>query len=174
MLHIVPFFLGDDVGLLKTLAQELSSFFNISVRVDVPHFDPEDAYDLSRGQYNSRVLLARLLGHEAEEHDKVLGITGVDLFVPVLTYVFGEAQLDGRVAIISLYRLHPERYGLSANPKRLADRTLKEAVHELGHAFGLVHCRNSRCVMRSSTYVEEIDIKSVPFCSRCKRTLKNG
>ena len=174
MLRLVPIFLGDDTKLVRPLAQQLSTFFGQDARIDMPHFDAEEAYDLSRGQYNSRVMLSRLLKHDADKDDKVLGITGVDLFVPVLTYVFGEAQLDGRVAIISLYRLHPERYGLPTNPKLLAERVLKEAVHELGHAFGLVHCRNSRCVMRSSTYVEEIDIKSTPFCSRCKRTLNRG
>jgi archaemetzincin len=113
-----------------------------------------------------------LLEETADSDTNVLGIAGVDLFIPILTYVFGEAQLAGRAAVVSTYRLDPARYGLAANQQLLLDRLAKEAVHELGHTRGLVHCNHAVCVMRSSTYVEDIDLKSAQFCSACKQRIR--
>jgi archaemetzincin len=142
------------------------------VQVRKRWFDPEKAYDSSRGQYNSRVMLKLLLADPADHGDrKVVGITSVDLFTPVLTHVFGEAQLDGRVAVVSLHRLRPEAYGLPEDDERVLVRLETEAVHELGHTFGLLHCLEPTCVMHASTYVEEIDLKSPRFCTGCLRRL---
>jgi archaemetzincin len=84
-----------------------------------------------------------------------------------LTYVFGEAQLEGTAAIISTYRLDDTMYGLPPNPALFEQRMIKEAVHEVGHTFGLLHCRQFDCVMHSSAGVEEVDIKSRSFCPDC-------
>ena len=137
------------------------------MEVRPPRFDPETAFDQSRGQYNSRSLLGQLLREARPGPARVLGVTGVDLFIPVLTYVFGEAQLGGTAAVVSTHRLDGERYGLPPDPERLRQRLVKEAVHEIGHTCGLVHCHEHRCVMGSSTYVEEIDLKDARFCARC-------
>ncbi|MBI4429387.1 MAG: hypothetical protein HY562_09750, partial [Ignavibacteriales bacterium] len=102
---------------------------------------------------------------------KILCITALDLFVPVLTFVFGEAQLDGSAAIVSSHRLDESFYGLPKNQEILEHRLLKEAVHELGHTYGLVHCHDYECVMHSSTSVEEIDVKGTTFCTRCNQQL---
>ncbi|HYU31798.1 MAG TPA: archemetzincin, partial [Thermoanaerobaculia bacterium] len=80
-------------------------------------------------------------------------------------------QLPGRAAVVSLHRLAPELYGLPADEERLVERAEKEAIHELGHTFGLIHCRQPKCVMRSSTYVEEIDLKEGQFCEGCRKAL---
>jgi archaemetzincin len=129
------------------------------------------AFDASRNQYASRAVLAALLRERADGAEKVLGVTGLDLFVPVLTFVFGEAQLGGRAAVVSSCRLANEFYGLPRDPETLQERLEKEAVHELGHTYGLVHCADGLCVMRSSTYVEELDLKDVGFCADCARRL---
>jgi archaemetzincin len=102
---------------------------------------------------------------------KVLAVASLDLFIPILTYVFGEAELGGRVSLVSYHRLAPERYGLPRNRPLLLDRTWKEAVHELGHAFGLIHCPIQQCVMHSSSYVEDIDLKGGHFCTSCRQGL---
>ena len=99
-------------------------------------------------------------------------MTNLDLFVPVLTYVFGEAQLEGKAAVVSSFRLRDELYGLPKNPDKLKERLEKEAVHELGHTFSLIHCPNPRCVMYTSTYAEEIDFKSKDFCNSCSSILE--
>ncbi|MBI4872332.1 MAG: peptidase M54 [Candidatus Riflebacteria bacterium] len=164
---LVPIYLAGLDHLLPTLRQVLERAFGIPTRQHLPGFDPEATLEPARGQYNSRALLALLLREPAPPGTRVLGVCGIDLFIPVLTYVFGEAQFEGSAAIVSAHRLRSEMYGLPADPGLLAERLQKEAIHELGHTFGLVHCVHSDCVMHSSTYVEEIDLKSASLCSRC-------
>lgn len=171
MLDLVPIYVADQRELLKRLAAGLEFAFHMPVRSRNPWFDPETAYDLSRGQYNSRVMLKMLLKDDAPVATKVIGVAGVDLFTPVLTHVFGEAQLDGRVAVVSYHRLRPEAYGLPENAERVFARLQTEAIHELGHTFGLLHCREISCVMHASTYAEEIDLKTSQFCTGCLRQL---
>jgi archaemetzincin len=171
LLHIIPIYLPTDSLLSKTLTVELERFFSCRVVMAQPHFDPEVAFDRSRGQYNSTTMLAKLLDEPIAKDDRVLGIVGVDLFIPILTYVFGEAQLDGRAAVVSIYRLDNEHYGLPRDERLLGERLLKEAIHEVGHTVGLLHCNHPTCVMRSSTYVEDIDLKSVQFCTRCRKAI---
>ena len=172
VLHLVPIYCGARAGLIAPLAAKLTQAFGFRVQQHPPGFDPEVAYDSSRGQYNSRILLALLLQDTPEDASRVLGVTSVDLFIPVLTYVFGEAQLDGRAAVVSINRLDTEVYGLPPDPDLLFERLSKEAIHELGHTFNLLHCREDHCVMASSTYVESIDLKSNRFCDGCLRTLR--
>jgi archaemetzincin len=100
---------------------------------------------------------------------RLLAVTSLDLFVPVLTFVFGEAQLGGSCAIVSVHRLREEVYGLPADPVLLQERLFKEAVHELGHTFGLRHCDDWRCVMTSSHSVEWLDVKSSELCANCRK-----
>lgn len=174
VLHLVPFYCGADTDLVAHLAERLSTAFGVRVEQHPPAFDPEIAFDASRGQYNSRVLLAQLLRHAPDDSTRVLGVTALDLFIPVLTYVFGEAQLSGRVAVVSTHRLDNAVYGLPAAPDLLFERLCKEAIHELGHTYGLVHCHDMDCVMTSSMQVDGIDFKSGRFCSRCERKMKNN
>ena len=171
LLHIVPIYIGTSSDLLAPLAADLAEVFGLQVEQHPPAFDPELAFDPSRGQYNSRILLAQLLQHGPRAATRVLGVTGVDLFIPVLTYVFGEAQLDGRAAVVSSFRLDAQLYGLPPNRALLLERLRKEAIHELGHTYNLIHCHEHPCAMMSSTYVENIDQKSDRFCSRCRASV---
>jgi archaemetzincin len=157
---------------LELLAAELSRMFELQVEQHPPAFDPELAFDASRGQYNSRILLAQLLHHNARPESRVLGVTGVDLFIPVLTYVFGEAQLEGSAAVVSTFRLDNTIYGLPPDRDLLFQRLCKEAIHELGHTYNLIHCHAHPCVMMSSTYVDGIDQKSARFCPACQSRVK--
>jgi archaemetzincin len=91
----------------------------------------------------------------------------MDLYIPVLTFVFGEAQLKDGAAVVSAHRLRQEFYGMPADTDLLHERLLKEALHELGHTYGLRHCPDYTCVMSSSTGVERIDLKNAEFCPNC-------
>ena len=166
-LDLVPFYVPEGAHTVERLSEQLGRVFHTRVRLRHPWFDPEDTYDASRGQYNSTSLLRALLEDPQHGDARLLGVTGVDLFVPVLTFVFGEAQLGGRAAVVSLQRLRAEAYGMPADAKLLQERLLKEAVHELGHVEGLVHCTDPACVMRASTYVEQVDAKRAEFCDEC-------
>ena len=170
--HLVPIHLQSQPPVLPHLVAHLGRAFGVSVLTHPLRFDPEIAFDRSRGQYHSTALLEQLLAEETGNDSRVLGVAGVDLFIPILTYVFGEAQLEGRAAVVSTYRLNSALYGLPADDRLLVDRLVKEATHELGHTYGLLHCPDPGCVMRSSTYVEDIDLKSASFCGRCAPALQ--
>ena len=99
-----------------------------------------------------------------------LGVTCVDLYVPILTFVFGEAEVGGARAVVSFHRLRQEFYGLPGNPELERERLLKEAVHELGHTLELTHCDDYRCAMAPSHSVEWIDLKESVFCPDCRES----
>ncbi len=130
------------------------------VRIEGP---VPDAFDLRRQQYSSRVVLEWLAGRLPPDAHKLLGVTDMDLFIPVLTFVFGEAQLAGRVAVVSTARLR-EPPVESLVRARLA----KESVHEVGHTFGLVHCASSACVMARSPALASVDVKQDRLCPDCR------
>jgi archaemetzincin len=137
-----------------------------------------EAYNVSRRQYDSTRILCDILGYaESSEtfsgiDDRVLGVSGVDLYVQGLNFVFGEAQCPGKAAVISLYRLKPEFYGAPKDERLFLERAVKEAVHELGHTFGLRHCAEPTCVMHFSLHISMTDLKRVEFCNSCRIKLK--
>jgi archaemetzincin len=130
------------------------------------------ALDPARRQYHSTAILARLQGLDTSG-SHLLGVAADDLYVPVLTFVFGEAQLSGLHAVISAHRLREEFYGLPPNPDLLHERLTKAALHELGHTFGLGHCSQWNCVMASTHAVERLDLKAAAFCRGCLRGLNS-
>ena len=173
-LCLVPIYLGDRQKLLQPLSDELKKLLHMDILNKRPSFDPEMALDKTRGQYNSTSLLRMLLEESTDSADYILGVADIDLFIPVLTYVFGEAQLDGRAAVVSTHRLRPDVYGLPDDDELLFNRLLTESIHELGHCFGLIHCHVAECVMHASTYVEEVDLKSTAFCPSCQAAVNKA
>ncbi len=152
---------------LEILAEGLSARLGVACSVHGQALDAASAFNPQRRQYSSTEIL-RLLERQAPGDPwRVLAVTEMDLFIPVLTFVFGEAQLDGRCAVVSLRHLRQEFYGMPADPELLTARLLKESLHELGHTFGLRHCGSYQCVMSSAHAVERIDLKEAEFCARC-------
>ena len=130
---------------------------------------PEKAYSNARKQYRSDTILNAVdaFSKTHNSFDRILGIVDVDLFVPRLNFVFGEAVSPGNVAVISLWRLRPEFYGKTSNDQILVERGIKEAAHELGHTMGLKHCDDPFCVMHFSNSIFETDRKQSLFCNKC-------
>lgn len=155
-----------DWDVLGPLSLGLARTFQAPCRVAESHLDARFAYDAERDQYYSTAILEKLAA-QAKGAARILGVASVDLYVPILTFVFGEAQLEGPCALVSSYRL-PE----PGRPELLRERLLKEATHELGHTYGLRHCEDWNCVMASSHSVERLDIKSAEFCPRCVKTIR--
>ena len=171
-IHLIPLANGGAAGpalnLLESLAAALARVFRTSCQIRPNLVDISFALDSGRRQYYSTAILQQL-ERQCDLDARVLGVTSCDLFVPVLTFVFGEAQLSGNCATVSLARLREEAYGMPPREDLLRERLLKQAVHELGHTFGLRHCANWQCVMTSSHAVERVDVKSTEFCAACRK-----
>jgi archaemetzincin len=167
LLQLLP--IGNvDSGLFKDLSPVLEKIFSVPCNVLPVRLDPEFAFHGERQQYHSSQLLRRMQSLVTADSWRVLGIASVDLYIPILTFVFGEAQMSGPCAVLSVHRLRQEFYGLPADPELFRRRLIKEAVHELGHTLNLTHCDDYRCAMASSHAVEWIDLKESALCSVCR------
>lgn len=132
---------------------------------------PEGAFNLKRGQYYSSLIIQELEGFKKQGYDLILGIADVDLYVPQLNFVFGEADVLRGIAVISLTRLREEFYRSWSDRRLLIQRAVKEAIHEIGHLFGLDHCQDRKCIMFFSNSIRDTDIKGPGFCKFCRRRL---
>jgi archaemetzincin len=155
--------------LSSLLEQRLDMEFVIGEEISLP----EGTFDVKRGQCNSTQILAELERHTPEEVFRLLGITHADLYVEGLNFVFGEADPSCKTALMSLIRLRPESYGLPPNERLLVKRASTEAMHELGHTFGLGHCRYINCVMYFSNSVSDTDRKGDRFCPKCEEAMRH-
>lgn len=161
-----------DRGFLKKVSGEIEASFRYHTLTEECHLDLSSFYNPARRQYDGDRLLHHIPGCTKSDHVKLIGLFRVDLYIPILTYIFGQAILGRETAVASVYRLRNELYGLKPDEDLLLSRTVKEVIHELGHTFGLIHCHSMACVMRSSTYVEEIDLKESAFCPGCRALLE--
>ncbi len=156
---------------LGAACDAIEAHFNAMCIMEDPLSVPEGAYDPARNQYRSDVILGYLHLIAPEHAEKVLAVTELDLYVGDYNFVFGQAVLNGRYAIVSVARLRPEFYGQPPNVPLLLERLRKEVVHELGHTYGLEHCQVPGCVMRFSNSVRDVDAKQEGFCPRCRTLL---
>ena len=170
VLNIIPLKFSNET-LLKKLILKLSVLFD-DIRISYTLIDIEKSYSDQRKQYYSTVILESVIKSNPDLEGNVLILTEMDLFVPVLTHVFGEAQLNGKFSIVSVCRLYEEFYTSESDSRLVSVRSYKEILHELGHNFGLVHCKDWECVMHVSNSVEEIDIKGNYYCVSCRKKLK--
>ena len=165
-IRLVPFG-AVELALLERLRMSLSAELKTTCTVEFHSVDPAVAFHPERQQYHSTQMLDALAA-TARDGEVNLGVTSVDLYIPILTFVFGEARVAGCCAIVSTHRLRQSFYGLPPDEDLEFDRLLKEAVHELGHTMGLHHCQDYECVMASSHGVERIDLKKWTLCKSCK------
>jgi archaemetzincin len=158
---------------LENTGHCIRNHFRVEVELQAGVPEPVGSRDERRRQYSSVAFmleLARLNGEgSGGGRTTILGVTERDLFIPALTFVFGQAQLNGGVALVSVARLRQEFYGLPADAQRLAARTRKEVIHELGHTLGLTHCPERTCAMSLSTSILQVDVKEDRLCEACRR-----
>lgn len=165
--------LGDvEEDILTTVEFSIWETFGLEVRRLPAQCTPDFAFDAERGQFSSEKVLRLLLNQVPADAVRMLGVTPVDLFIPMLSFVFGQAQLRGKVAVISLARLRQEFYGLAPNREILLYRTAKEAIHELGHTWGLTHCLDRSCPMALATTIQQLDQKTDALCTSCSIVLR--
>jgi archaemetzincin len=167
---LVPVGTLDD-ALLERVSKTLEETFQRKTSVHRSLPVPKYAFNPTRGQYHSAAILKRVETLRVAEWDSAIGIVDVDLFVPEVPFIFGEADRSTRSAIISLTRLRPET-GTSESKKELAfKRLVSECIHQIGMIRGLAHCPNNRCVMFFSATVQDTDKKGMSFCANCRKRL---
>jgi len=156
--------------ILGELKRRLKEVFGCEVEAKSQVYNLMLAYELGRRQYLTETILSNI--STPEKGKLVLSLVDVDLYAPGLNFVFGEADISSGVAIISLWRLRQERYGLPPDRNLFMERAAKEAIHELGHLYGLRHCPDSRCIMYFSNTLLDTDKKQASFCPKCREKLK--
>ncbi len=153
-----------DDELVDRVAAEIERAFDFPAERLPLIDDLSFAHDPGRNQFHSTPILERLDASAPEHYLKIIGMTRVDLFIPILTHVYGEAQLGGRACIVSTHRLKEEMKA----ERTFLERVAKEAVHELGHTFKLLHCKDKTCIMHYCRHISDVDRKSGDLCRYCK------
>jgi archaemetzincin len=156
-----------DHDLLGTARRQTEHVFQVSARAWLGHGRPVDSFDARRQQHSSTRILKWLIESRPAHATKVVGLTDVDLFIPILTFVYGEAQLGGTAAVVSTARLLSDN-GFRPDAALLTSRLTKECIHELGHTFGLLHCPSPTCVMARSVNLVQVDAKDPALCPDCQ------
>jgi archaemetzincin len=152
--------------IMERLKDRVGAIFHCVAEVKSGFSNLDQTYNPERKQYFSSKLLDSLGKVGGEE--RVVGVADVDLYIPRLNFVFGEADIVSGKAVVSLCRLRPEYYGLPPDEALFMERATKEIVHELGHTFGLEHCPNNKCVMHFSNSLADTDLKEAHFCNKCR------
>ncbi len=170
---IMPF--GEiDPDTLDSMARALRENYQCETVAGEPAPVPGKTFNARRGQYHATKILKVLEAKKSDTCDLMLGVIDKDLYVPGLNFVFGEADVLARIAVIGLPRLRQEHYSLDPDPELFLLRTAKEAVHELGHTCGLGHCPDRKCIMHFSNSLSDPDVKGTAFCTACKKKLEAG
>jgi len=160
-----------DDGLVAVLKQRLENTFNSSVRVVSAMEDLAYSYDVDRKQYRSPLLLERLERINRSREHKILGVVDVDLYSPGYDFIYGEANQSTGIATLSTYRLRSRKSNRQSALKVFRERVVREALHEVGHLFGLGHCTSPKCVMRTCICSAEVDKAGNEFCPQCHTRL---
>ncbi len=151
----------------KSIAAHILGYLDLDVDI-IPSWEhPTYAHDRKRLQYDAGAILKAMESEPFHDQAKVIGVLDVDLFVPILTHVFGEAKQGGRCALVSVYRLKKNADGSTTPLPFLLERAAKVALHELGHLFDLHHCMDARCLMHFSGDLEDLDTTPLYFCRYC-------
>lgn len=166
LIYLLPVGLIED-EVLKVLEQRLHQVLGWDIRRSAPLQMPTTAFNAVRQQYEALQVMRTVAEVIPADATRALGIMKEDISIPMLTFVFGQAQLHGQVALMSLARLRQEFYGLPENEELMMTRAVKEALHELGHTFGLVHCPTTSCVMTLANDIQHVDKKESEFCGGC-------
>ncbi len=160
-----------DPEILRQLRTAITKILFLPARVLRPKPLPLQAYHVMRQQYHSTRLLEYLLNDDDSHAFRILGVTTADLFIPIFTFVFGEAQLEGKAALVSTFRLGGQAEGVAPPRYIFLRRLLKLSLHELGHTFGLGHCKQDGCISGFSANLETLDRKNLAFCKYCQALL---
>jgi archaemetzincin len=157
---------------LRVVAANIQTLLEAPVEMLPEMVMPEEAFKPHRGQYDAGLFLKYLTQFSFSPHSRLLAITDVDLCTPILTYVFGLAELGLSRAIVSDFRLKQMEDGIKAPEDIYYERLAKVAIHEIAHTFSLYHCEAPKCLMRYSYGLRHLDELDIFFCERCSFALR--
>lgn len=163
--RITPLGVVDDIA-VSVAAAHIQMVFKLPVDVEPGLECPEYTVLQARCQYNAAGLV-EFLAKGLTRHTLRLGLTGEDISLPFLTYVYGEAQIGGKAGVISTCRLGMTKKGAAVKKSKMYERLAKVSVHETGHLLGLLHCSRPECVMNFSAGLDHLDRLTLAFCSGC-------
>ena len=158
----------------KIIAGNILAYLNLSTEMIPPAENPAFAFDDKRLQYDAGTILMNLESSCLDNYEKVIGVLDVDIFVPIFSYVFGEAKQGGEYALVSLFRLKKNPDGSTTVSSVFYERAAKVALHELGHLYNLFHCEDKRCLMHFSGGLEDLDEIPLYFCRYCTAFFKDA
>jgi archaemetzincin len=161
-----------DSQIMANLGQSLAKTFCCPVEIRHQLMNLDFAYDDARKQYTSPLVLARLRRMKKGSSDKIMAVTDVDLYSTGYDFVYGEADIKAGIASLSVSRLHDGNPDVSSDLSLATERIIREATHEIGHLFGLGHCRDRQCVMCTCTCLAEVDAAHGGLCPECNKKLK--
>ena len=168
---VIPFGQVSDIA-AKVIAAHISGYLEMTAETLPAMPIPPQALDGGRLQYNAALFIDALEKADRIDAFKIISLVDVDLFIPLFTHVFGEARQNGRVAVVSLYRLTAPGDGTGpAIASPVLERAAKIAVHELGHLLNLLHCADPMCLMHFSETLDRLDQTPLNFCRYCRRSL---
>ncbi len=170
---VVPFGVIPEI-VVKSIGAHVQAYLEVQADILPPLAQPEYAFDQSRIQYDAGSILKALDLGSLREYDKVIGVLDVDLFVPILTHVFGEAKQGGRSALVSIHRLRDDLDANHPPTALLLERAAKVALHEAGHLFNLFHCMDEKCLMGFSGSLSDLDLRPLYFCRYCHTFLRDA
>ena len=173
IIGIVP--LGDVDGLgPKIIAAHVAGYLNLEALVLPAIALPGQALDRRRLQYDAGQILKALAALPYDRYLKLVAVVDVDIFLPIFTHVFGEAQQGGRWALVSFFHLQ-QPGGPADDPAAMHyERAAKIALHEIGHLFNLEHCDDPHCLMHFSGALEDLDSLPFYYCRYCRAAYKEA
>jgi archaemetzincin len=157
----------------KIIAAHLTGYLRLEVKTLPPVALTPSAFIPERHQYNAAAILNTLENVVPVGCLKLIGVTVVDLCIPIFTHVFGEARQNGRTAVVSTFRMATMSRGSTPTEAEVYERVAKVALHELGHLFNLIHCDDKHCLMHFSGNLNELDRMSLLYCRYCRSFLQN-
>ena len=158
----------------KVVAAHVSGYLDLTAETLPPMKIPPESFCEKRLQYDAAPLIQSIEALSLNPYWKILAVFDVDLFLPLFTHVFGEARQNGRVGVMSLFRLKMNKDGSTPGNERVLERVGKIALHELGHLLNLLHCDDERCLMHFCGDVEKLDRTEMNFCRYCRTAVRRA
>ena len=159
---------------MRVIAANIQAVLEVPVDTPAAMAIPVEAFQHHRSQYDAGLVLKYLAQFSFPDHSRILAVTDVDLCTPILTYVFGQAELGRRMAVVSNFRLKSGEDGTVVSKGVYYERMAKIALHELAHTFSLYHCETPKCLMQITPRVTQLDELDIIFCDRCKFMLRRN